>query len=520
MIRTLSCERTRIHDEANNYLWTHWDFTVEVHWHPAVAAYTRPANVFEPVATPGTQPGETDLALLTRLLQPRGLLRVTAGGSVVLETPGLLRGVRLPCDVKGGPSVEAVNAPVMIGVKHWIITLHVVADVRDIDPYPQSTSVVISNLWVGTEDISENRRSIRQFAGRAILRADIMRSQGVNANSFRDLYLFPCPQHYQRQNVRVQLSEDGTVCDWSFEDEMRGYDLGINSPITHIECFRTGYVKKGSPARGLTTTVRNSLASPIQTATSGAPALASRVFADQMDNLPKYYMQCRCDLIGDRNADLGFLASIALGVCINQLSIAGINGALTGLTEIIFRQDIADDVFTSVEMTQTMSDDALAVAGVASDPIAAFRGIVADNDATVTALGRAGSAAMVNKFRKDSTQLLAGYPAQLRPITPPPPGSDDVRRALRANGIVADRSGDLLFKDNPPLRQGAFGVVPASQVPANNVLGTVPGAAGAAPSPDAAIGGNIPSGIEHLIVQALLGQGVTPPRPDTLTTDS
>jgi hypothetical protein len=106
VIRTLSCERTRVHDAANNYLHTHWEVTVEVNFQPALASY-KLERQDRPISERGHLPGETDLAILSHLLQPRGKLKITAGDSVILETP--LAG--MPCDLKGGPSVEVVSVP-------------------------------------------------------------------------------------------------------------------------------------------------------------------------------------------------------------------------------------------------------------------------------------------------------------------------------------------------------------------------------------------------------------------------
>jgi hypothetical protein len=34
VVETVSCERKRVYDEANNYLWTSWRFEIRAHWHP------------------------------------------------------------------------------------------------------------------------------------------------------------------------------------------------------------------------------------------------------------------------------------------------------------------------------------------------------------------------------------------------------------------------------------------------------------------------------------------------------
>ena len=563
VVQTVSCERTRVTDHANNYLHTHWEVVAKVNWQPALTAYTIPAPGGKPVATPGTLPGETDLALLSRLLQPRGQLRLIAGDSIILDCPVPLPGrvaepngkavdskFRYPCDVKGGPSIEAVGVPQMIGFRHWFVTLHIVADVRD-TVWPKGDSnvnAVLSNLWVSNEDIDFQRRSVRRFAGRAILRADVMRSKEINANSLRDLFLFRCPDHYQRKVVSVSLSEDGTELEWMFEDTMRGYDLGFQSPILDIECFRTGSVTRGSPLKLLLDTIHG-----IANAGSGANFSVSgeiigtggsvtvpvgafaAVAAAALDNLPKSYLHCRCDLTGDRNADLGFLTAVAMGICNHQITEDSDAGQLlSGSLEITFRQDIADKVYTSVEMsTQFTSAAVLNAAGTflgtaIRQEYRNFAGITPALQASLDAAMQE----LIRRFHMDSRRLEivvppgAGGGGGMPRRAEPPPGSTLL--------VIASRQGDVIFAPhvagqpppdgprnlNPPLRQGAFGVVPQA-APVAFPGGFIPPAPG---SPDDPFGwkptGAIPAGIEHLIVQTLLGQNQLPPPPPQLLTDS
>jgi hypothetical protein len=526
VIRTLSCERTPVWDAAKTYRHTHWDFTVEVNFQPALVSYKPPVKQFDtPVAAPGLAPGITDIALLNWLLQPRGYLAVTAGNALILEAPDTIDGVVQPCDVMGGPSVEMCSVPVMIGVRHWVVVLRFVADVRDPSELGRNNnlggydlSLVISNLWVSTETIDYQRRSVRQFAGRAILRADVMRQARTNANAFRDLFLFKCPDHYQRENVTAALSEDGTICDWSFTDRMRGYDLSPNSPIVSLECFRTGEMTAGSPFRAV-------MAAAHHAVTSGWTGLPQALFAAALENLPKSMTHCRCDLVGDRNANLGQLSAIAMGVVLTQLGL-GTAQLLSGTARLYFSQDIGDQVLTSCEVTYCYTDSIEALAAlrawaqtqIPTIPLNPFDWTV-PNLGNVAALMGAAALNTMRLFMTDNRTLpidprfLAD--AQEVAVQPPPPGVNPPAPPL----LIASRQGDQTlvgqygflprapFAQNPPLRQGAYGVVP------QNVPGTIP------PVPGAAGGvatGVFPAGIEALIVQALIGQDEATPIPTTL----
>ena len=566
VIRTLRFERSSVEDSVGNYLYTHWDIVVEVNYQPVMAAYVAPALFTNPVALPGTLPGQTDIGTLVHMLQPRQLLRITAGGSVILETPSQITpgGKRFKCDVTGGPHVKVVGVPMMVGTRHWVVTLHITADARDrrqVNPSVERNAV-ISNVWVCNEDIDFQHRSVRRFAGRAILRADVMRTNTTNANSFRDLYLFRCPNHYKRENVQVQLSEGGTVCDWSFEDVMQGYDLGTGSPILKIECFRTGTVSRKSPAH----LIFNAMRSIARTGILNPLNAFVGLFAVGIDNLPVSYRQVRCDIIGDRNANLATLSRIAHGVCFTHIGLQSFTELATGTMEITFRQDIGDQVYTSCEMSSQYTDEAiLAAAAQVPDALLAIGRRIATGDLDglnnwqriaprITTNARAIAQQLTAAFcQLDSRNLIYSEPveeggraAEIQRII------DVWLNAPRLMGgqneqvrqmVVASREGQGLGpqdgkpfagsilswgrNDNPPMLQGAFGVVPQNS-PGTANIPVQPGQVtvkGGLPVGIAGVG-SVPTGIEHLIVQALLGtnfalgQNQTPPEPFELVNDS
>lgn len=557
VIRTHRCERSYAFDKQNNYLHTHWDILAEVNWHPALTAYTLPGGPgTAPVFTPGTFPGATDLALLSRILQPRGQLICSAGAAIILIAPqpdasNTSKSGFYPCDVIGGPSIKVVGVPRMIGIKHWVLNLHITADVRD-TVFKNNTSnnnAVLSNTWVSMEDIDYQRRSVRRFAGRAILRADIMRNQNINANSLRDLYLFACPDHYKRQVVSVQLSEDGTTLDWAFDDVMQGYDVGVGSPIVALECYRGGKVTRNSPLKLMADGVRAIANSPWGANTDPLQTVFGLMFnlaAVGFDNLPKSIRTCRCDLTGDRNADLGRLTSIALGVCAQQVGFANLGQIYTGCLEIRFMQDIGDQVKTSVEMSTSFTDDRLITAlnqtaGEFTGRVIRGIGNLAANDPEVllrllnptqnlTSILNTMTRALTTDFRVDSRKLVmvedpsdtpqAQVQGVVNAAPAPPRGRITTIIASRQGDVLGNSNNQLGQNDNPPLQQGAYGVVPQEDInnppPDFNAIFDASDIAGAA----AEATGTIPAGIEHLIVAALLGQGQNPSAPTTLLFDS
>ena len=191
---------------------------------------------------------------------------------------------------------------------------------------------------------------------------------------------------------------------------------------------------------------------------------------------------------------------------------------LTGTMEITFLQDIADQVYTSVEMASRFTSDAILGIGTALSANIAASSLfdLGPNPIPIPAaiensLDQAMSS-VINRFQRDSRRLT--YVPGVLPAAPVAP-------YVKGLTVVATRQGDAGFNDNPPLLRGAFGTVPQT------VVGTIPtpirngsiaaaAAVTAAALPNASGVNSIPANIEHLIVQALLGQNETPPLPATL----
>jgi len=104
------------------------------HSQPDLASYSLAVGTNVRVAEHGKLAGDTDLALLMRLLQPRGMLKVTPGNSVLLAKRPAGCTARIKCDVIGGPSVTNISVPMTFGIRSWIVVQRIEADVREINP--------------------------------------------------------------------------------------------------------------------------------------------------------------------------------------------------------------------------------------------------------------------------------------------------------------------------------------------------------------------------------------------------
>jgi hypothetical protein len=378
-------EDIRTPDDAN-YLYTRHVAEVVCQFNQGATSYTPPVdNRDPPVANTTSMPGMTDNALRQYMMQPRRLLKIVAGGQTILSTPSALPSdstKTYACDAKNGPFCDVFGITQMIGTMHFVchfrFTAHVVeyaakpnnpitpitpgmTQLLPIPAYPPN--VVLANQWVSSEDVDELGYPTRYFAGEAVLRTDLMRavdSSNFNADSLRKTFFFPVPANYQRENVAVELSSDGSKLKWSFEDHAKPYNVGKNSPIRKIEAYKTVGVSAGGPSRAQ---AQFNLGLDVQIPTSrmGALMSAMKLITDRSKlhamNLPRYYLHTTVQLWGARDANKAILANIALGICAAQMLLSNVNGLATVATWEIIIQQALHEKYVSVEITADWSED-------------------------------------------------------------------------------------------------------------------------------------------------------------------
>ena len=360
VIATEKFHRSSVRDEVNNHMMSKWEVEAICNFHPApnMVSYVRAAGA-EPTRAAGRLPGETDLAILNTLLKPRQLLKITAGGSVVLETPRQDPGKqRYTLDAKNGPTCEFVSVPKQIGSRHWIVHVRFVAHTSDCTG---TDSIVLSNVWASILDVDELWYPTRSVAGKAVLRTDMMRQRHVTADDFRQDFFFPLDPYYVRENINVKLSEDGATLYWSFVDVGRCYNTGagITSPIRKIEIYRTTYSKAGSGGLASRQAAYENEMDVLEnltpsTAAEVARRSAMRTFRTANNNMPQHNLNIRCDIWGDRNARNSDITKLALGVCLNQGIASGVPFGITQ-SELMCRQELTNR-FVSAEITYKWAD--------------------------------------------------------------------------------------------------------------------------------------------------------------------
>jgi hypothetical protein len=356
-------------EDRTTTLYTKWTIDIIAQVNPDAMSYLlNPDGTLLQFA--GTRPGRTDNVIRPFLVQPRKRLIVIAGQDTILDVPQLKNpnnpnDPRLPTDAANGPFCEIWSINSIIGVTNFTVHARFTACVNDCRPEETPgggvISPILSNRWMQSETIDDCFYPTIVTVGEAILRTDIMHFDGKNADQFRQQFFFPVPQFYQRENIEVTLSSDGSRLSYSFKDTGKLFNLGRNSPIVKADIWMNGNVK--IPAGVSLTAGHTELSFGDMIQTMSAQALynldltrpARAAARAVLDNLPVYSFHMHVGLWGDRNTKRTDLHRIALGVANGQLpsSFAG----MLGSSEMIFRHDRANQNYVSVDVTKSWGDD-------------------------------------------------------------------------------------------------------------------------------------------------------------------
>jgi hypothetical protein len=226
LLRFDNIERMSVYSEdSGDWLYEEWTIKVTGLWHATW------------LGTQGTSPVTNDVAVRQALLTPHRQLTISfdsnragpggAGPEVMLASPV----PPLPVDAKNGPEPVACVILQNIGqgetfVIHYVIKTYV----RDCpeDPQDPRVSALISNRWQMSYDYdSENYTTSRTVVGQAVFDTATLgglaaiAGRPVYGDEFRRALFFPIPARFQRDEVRVEASPDGTTVNYRVVDRER-----------------------------------------------------------------------------------------------------------------------------------------------------------------------------------------------------------------------------------------------------------------------------------------------------------
>jgi hypothetical protein len=159
--------------------------------------------------------------LMERLTQPRGQLFVTeeagAGSDIIIQSPPTGEF----CDSKGGPK------PKVLGLTHcqgdgvtYFVQWECEAYLRlwrRADP----NDFILSNRWVMTHHCSDGGFTDIEVEGDAVFDLGLLHRGRFDADTFRPYLFLPIPRGFERRDIEVTESADGSILHYHFIDHQR-----------------------------------------------------------------------------------------------------------------------------------------------------------------------------------------------------------------------------------------------------------------------------------------------------------
>lgn len=191
----------------------------------------------------GTPANITVRDIQALVLQPRQVLTVHVGGTLILQSP-------LPCnwraertiqecDVKGGPKPIAFRVLAMHGEGKTMAVAFEIETFVNFFHHGNNPNipVMLSNRWTMSHDIDELFYTTRTIQGHATFRKDNLLFKFDSErfpDDFRNYINHPIPYNFQRQSVRVSQSADATQLYYTITDKEMPGNLGHKSKIVKI----------------------------------------------------------------------------------------------------------------------------------------------------------------------------------------------------------------------------------------------------------------------------------------------
>jgi len=223
--RTANLTAEPVYDRAGvGYLYTHIVFEAECIYSPFATAANRNAGAPDTPGRMGDSLGKTLKAWLTEKLNaPHKQLIIDLGPDNVITAPQVDKFPGVTSDCNNGPQpMRGIAIMEIDGDYAAIVRFGIECWISDCD------KIVLSNRWHMRTSTTVDAFTTRVIIGEAVLRTDLMRLAGVNADNFRSSYFMPCPPQFKRDLADGVLSDDGARLQYMIVDREQPLALGAS----------------------------------------------------------------------------------------------------------------------------------------------------------------------------------------------------------------------------------------------------------------------------------------------------
>ncbi len=187
-----------------------------------------------PASEPDTSPPLTDVAIRHWMTVPRRTLVISTGGVELLRSPDPGK----VCDAHDGPIVNAFSVREVMGDgRTFLVSFDITSYVNECSSNEGKVAALLANRWSQYHELDENYGLTIVTTGTAYFRTDLIHSTPLNPDDLRPYLFLPIPLGYQRENVKVQGTSDGSKIDYSFTDIQKAHQFVVGNEIgaTKIE---------------------------------------------------------------------------------------------------------------------------------------------------------------------------------------------------------------------------------------------------------------------------------------------
>lgn len=354
VIKTLAYKRQPIWD-GPNYLYTRHKFHVRGVLNPLATSYDWGGGPALLGITPPVAPVNapiTDGWIRQQLAKERQQLIVRNGDTIVLQSPR----PGFPVDCSFGPFPSTYDVVYCGGIKTYLIEFAVETDIDESYLYgdtklgPSPPRTMLSHLWSITDGMTLDYFTTRTIRGHAIFNAEQLVTLGANADDFRYYLFHATPNGMRRDQIEVNITEDGTTCEYTIVDREVYAPLTTNRFISRIEATHRVSLDRTDPVLaeiqkifGAALTAGGAVgARPGHDVASGVRAAAMATY----QNMPKLTHHIHVKVFGNNNASRDTLRAVAVRIMVRRLSDSPI-GSLAFMKKSGMHVSLLDDIMGS-----------------------------------------------------------------------------------------------------------------------------------------------------------------------------
>lgn len=245
LVRLNSCTiEPALTEDKTDYLFSRCVLDVTAVLNPAATAY-----VTGPIASPGTLPPATLVAIRHALEQPRSQLLWTSANPANPDFPYIMLQSPAPgftTDLNNGPKPLHVSMTNLTGSRTAMIRFVVETSIREC-PYGEPANAVLAHRFSQDHDVNDQHLTTITTQGTAYFRTDLLQLLGQSPDKFRAALfgLIPVPAGFFRERIHVQVASAQNALRYTIADRERMYEIGdtqaSGSNITKVD-MRYGLV--------------------------------------------------------------------------------------------------------------------------------------------------------------------------------------------------------------------------------------------------------------------------------------